>query len=107
MENNQKRDFSKKIIGGYKRKKWAERVFDKMSIVMEEDGELIKKGLLSAQDSTYFPVFLAFETGKETLKGVYFISESEDQYNLIPYELAKEFLTKKAEELEPFSYELV
>ncbi|WP_100374085.1 hypothetical protein [Bacillus sp. FJAT-45037] len=98
-------NFSKKIIGEYKSKAWAIKVFEKMELNEDSDGEVLVKAIFESSNNLFYPGFLAYaEVDLDTLKGVYMISESDDQFNLIPYELAKDYLKKDATTLEPFTY---
>lgn len=97
-----------KIIGGYKKQGWAVKVLDKISnesIEMEENLIVTAKAVLEAKDLTYYPAFLTLDmSNKGQIIGAYFISEKEDQFELIPFELAKEFIGKPQTELLPFKY---
>lgn len=95
--------FSRKIIGSYKRKGWAVKYLE--NIQDDTDGEelgTLKKAVLEANNNTFFPVFMEFNG--EELVAVYFISEDEEQINLIPHELARPIL---GDGVEPFKYELL
>lgn len=97
-----------KIIGGYKKQGWAVKVLDKISnesIEMEESLIITAKAVLEAKDLTYYPAFLTLDlNNKGQIIGAYFISEKQDQFELIPFELAKEFIGKPQTELLPFKY---
>jgi hypothetical protein len=97
-----------KIIGGYKKAGWAVKTLEKISnepIEMESDGTVTAMAVLLAADQTYYPAFLTLDlkdSGK--IVGVYLITENKEEYNLIPYEIAKEFVHKEELELIPFRY---
>ncbi|EIJ80479.1 hypothetical protein PB1_08967 [Bacillus methanolicus PB1] len=97
-----------KIIGGYKKQGWAVKVLEKISndaVEQEEDGTVTAKAVLEAKDATYFPAFLHLDLMKKgQIIGAYFISENDRQFDLIPFEIAKEFMNKKEEDLVPFKY---
>lgn len=97
-----------KIIGGYKKSGWATKVLDKISndsIEKENDGNITAKAILLAADETYYPAFLTLDmqnNGK--ILGAYFIAEDKEEFQLIPFEIAKEFISKGESELTPFRY---
>lgn len=97
-----------KIIGGYKKQGWAVKTLDKISnpAVEEEKNNLITaKAVLMAHDETFYPAFLTLDLKKQgQIIGAYFISETEDQFELIPFEVAKNFTKKPESELIPFKY---
>lgn len=97
-----------KIIGGYKKQGWAVKTLEKISnpaIEIEENKFITAKAVLKANDQTYYPAFLTLNMNNNgEIVGAYFISEEEDQFELIPFELAKEFTSKKESELIPFTY---
>lgn len=97
-----------KVIGGYKRQGWAVKVLDNISngnVEKEGDGSVIAKAVLQAKDQTYYPAFLTLDlTKKGQITGAYFISDNKEQYDLIPFEIAKHFLNKTEQELLPFKY---
>lgn len=97
-----------KIIGGYKKQGWAAKVLDKVSnepIENEDDGTITAMAILEANDQTYFPAFLNLDIQKKgQIIGVYMIAEDEEQFSLIPFEIAQEFISKKDKELLPFKY---
>lgn len=97
-----------KIIGGYKRQGWAVKVLDKISndpLEMEEDGTLTATAILEAKDMTYYPAFLSIDSSKKgQVVGVYLLFEEEEQYNLIPLELAQDFIPGVDRILTPFRY---
>jgi hypothetical protein len=97
-----------KIIGGYKKQGWAVKVLEKIeneNIEQEEDGTITAKAIVEASDETYYPTFLTIDikSGGQII-GAYFISEKSDQFELIPFEIAKEFMNKEEKELLPFKY---
>ncbi|WP_316570481.1 hypothetical protein [Neobacillus sp. YIM B06451] len=100
-----------KIIGGYKKQGWAVKALDKISndaIEIEEDGTVTAKAVLESSDLSYYPAFLNLDLKpKGQILGVYFIAENKDQYDLIPFELAKEFIDKPEGELLPFKYRTI
>ncbi|MFJ8257621.1 hypothetical protein ACIQ4Z_10160 [Peribacillus asahii] len=97
-----------KIIGGYKKQGWAIKALEKISnpAVEEEENNLITaKAVLKAKDETYYPAFVTLDmTNNGQVVGVYLISEKEEQFELIPYELAQPFTDKSETELIPFTY---
>ncbi|WNS75126.1 hypothetical protein RRV45_19955 [Bacillus sp. DTU_2020_1000418_1_SI_GHA_SEK_038] len=97
-----------KIIGGYKRQGWAQKTLDKTAnddIEQEPKGFVTAKAILEANDGSYYPAFLLIDTKKSgKIKDAFFLSEVEDQFHLIPLELALEFIDKDASELMPFRY---
>lgn len=97
-----------KVIGGYKKQGWAVKVLENISnesIEVEEDGTVTAKSILVANDETYYPAFLTLDMKNNgQVIGAYLISEEEDQFILIPFEIAKEFLNKSEEELLPIKY---
>ncbi|WP_075982980.1 hypothetical protein [Bacillus massilinigeriensis] len=97
-----------KVIGGYKKQGWAVKVLENISnetIEFEEDGTVTAKSILLANDETYYPAFLTLDMeNKGQVIGAYLISEEEDQFILIPFEIAKDFLNKSDEELLPLKY---
>lgn len=97
-----------KVIGGYKKQGWAVKVLENISnetIEFEEDGTVTAKSILLANDETYYPAFLTLDMeNKGQVIGAYLISEEENQFILIPFEIAKDFLNKSDEELLPLKY---
>lgn len=100
-----------KIIGGYKKQGWAVKALDKIindAIEIEEDGTITAKAVLESSDLSYYPAFINVDLkNKGQILEVYFIAESKDQYDLIPFELAKEFIDKKDGDLLPFKYRTI
>ncbi|WP_409272351.1 hypothetical protein V1499_21195 [Neobacillus sp. SCS-31] len=100
-----------KIIGGYKKQGWAVKALDKISndaIEIEDDGTITAKAVLESSDLSYYPAFLNLDLKqKGQILGVYFIAENKDQFDLIPFELAKEFIEKPEGELLPFKYRTI
>lgn len=97
-----------KIIGGYKKPGWAVKTLDKISndpTEVENDGTVTAKAVLIAANETYYPAFLTLDmkNGGKVI-GAYLIAEDEENYKLIPFEIAKTFMKKKDEELIPFRY---
>jgi hypothetical protein len=97
-----------KIIGGYKKPGWAVKTLDKISndpTEAEEDGTITAKAVLLAADETYYPAFLTLDmkNGGKVI-GAYLMAEDEENFNLIPFEMAKGFMKKKDEEITPFRY---
>ena len=106
-----KKQFEKdppKIIGGYKRQGWAQKTLDKIEnadIEQEPKGFVTAKAILEANDGSYYPAFLLIDTKKSgKIKDAFFLSEEQEQFNLIPLELALEFIDKEANDLMPFRY---
>ena len=97
-----------KIIGGYKRQGWAIKVLDKIeneAVEAEEDGSITAKAVLESNDKCYYPAFLNLDLEhKGQIIGAYFIAEDKDQFDLIPFEIAKEFIEKEEKDLIPFKY---
>jgi hypothetical protein len=97
-----------KIIGGYKKQGWAVKVLEKISNsdVEEEENNLITtKAVLKAKDETYYPAFLTLNMESHgKVSGAYLISESEEEFELIPFELALPYTKKEESELLPFNY---
>ncbi|MBM7690856.1 hypothetical protein JOC77_000259 [Peribacillus deserti] len=98
-----------KIIGGYKKPGWALKVLDKISndsVEHEPDGSTVTaKAILEAKDETYYPAFITLDmTNKGQIAGAYFISESDEEFELLPFEIAKAFIKKEEAELTPFKY---
>lgn len=97
-----------KIIGGYKKPGWAIKVLDKIenaNLEQEEDGTVTAKAILEAVDQTYYPSFLTIDPNEQgKIVGVYFISENEEAFDLIPLEAAQKFIEKTVEQLLPFKY---
>lgn len=96
-----------KFIGGYKKQGWAIKVLDKiMDELLEEDQEVVTvKAVLEAKDGTYYPAFLSLDMkNKGQIAGIYLLAEEEEQFNLIPFEIAKELMAKPENELVPFKY---
>src|SRR6476646_7794664 len=87
-----------KIIGGYKKQGWAVKALEKISnpAVEEEENNLVTaKAVLKANDETFYPAFLTLNmANRGQIVGAYFISEKEDQFELIPYEAAQPFTNK-------------
>ncbi|WP_059171903.1 hypothetical protein [Bacillus sp. FJAT-27445] len=100
-----------KIIGGYKKQGWAVKVLDKIindAVEKEEDGTISAKAVLESTDLSYYPAFLHLDPkSKGQILGVYLIAENKDQYDLIPFELAKEFIDKTEGDLLPFKYRTI
>lgn len=96
-----------KIIGGYKKQGWAIKVLDKTSneSIEAESDTITAKAVLEASDGTYYPAFLTLDMNNNgQFAGAYLLAEDEDQFNLIPYEIAKEFVQKPESDLIPFKY---
>lgn len=97
-----------KIIGGYKKSGWALKVLEKISneaTETEMDGTITAKAILEAKDLTYYPAFLTIDKNKNgQILGAYLLSEKAEQFELLPFEMVKEFLGKPEEELTPFRY---
>lgn len=100
-----------KIIGGYKKSGWAMKILDKIendSVEFEPDGNITAKGILLAADETYYPAFLTLDmqsNGK--VIGAYFITENTDEFQLLPFEIAKEYMEKEESSLTPFRYRTI
>ncbi|QOR66302.1 hypothetical protein IM538_21470 [Cytobacillus suaedae] len=96
------------IIGGYKRQGWAVKALDKTSnadIEVEKGGLVTAKAILEAKDGTFYPAFLSINTKKKgQIVDAFFLSETEDQFNLIPLQLAQEYIGKEPTDLMPFKY---
>ncbi|RFU63978.1 hypothetical protein [Peribacillus glennii] len=97
-----------KIIGGYKKQGWAVKILDKISnpsIETENNGMVTAKAVLEANDQTYYPAFLTLNMNNAgQVEGAYFISEKENEFELIPFEFAKDFTGKNENDLTPFKY---
>ena len=97
-----------KILGGYKKQGWAVKALEKISNpdTEKEDGGLVTaKAVLKAHDETYYPAFLTLDTEKKgQIAGAYLISETEESFELIPFELALPYTKKEESELLPFNY---
>ncbi|MGP4078990.1 hypothetical protein ACTWQL_03680 [Pseudalkalibacillus sp. R45] len=87
-----------KIIGKYKKKGWAINLIKKVELSDTKDEKLVK-GLLQANDDTYYPAVLGL-SGSEVV-GIYFVSEEKEYFQLIPQQIALEFL---GNDLLPFKY---
>jgi hypothetical protein len=97
-----------KIIGGYKKSGWAVKILGNItneSVEIEPDGTVTAKAVLLAADQTYYPAFLTLdiENGGKII-GSYLIAENKEEYILIPFEIARDFIHKKDSELTPFRY---
>lgn len=97
-----------KVIGGYKRQGWAVKALDNTSnesVEVEEDGIVTAKAVLEANDKTYYPAFLTLDLNNSgQVIGAYLITETEEQFELIPFEIIKDFINKTEAELLPFKY---
>ena len=97
-----------KIIGGYKKQGWAVKALDKISnpaVEEEENNMVTAKAVLKAKDETFYPAFLTLNMAENgQIVGAYFISEQEEQFELIPYEMAHPFTNKSESDLIPFKY---
>ncbi|MCZ0757083.1 hypothetical protein [Anoxybacillus sp. J5B_2022] len=97
-----------KLIGGYKKQGWAVKILEKIvndDVETEGDGLVTAKAVLEANDGTYYPAFLTLDLSKKgQIVGLYLIAENKEQFDLIPFELAKPFLHKPDNELLPFRY---
>jgi uncharacterized protein affecting Mg2+/Co2+ transport len=97
-----------KLIGGYKKQGWAIKTLEKISnddIEEEGNGLITAKAVLEAKDKTYYPAFLTLDVSeKGKIVGLYLIAENKEQFDLIPFELAKPFLDKSESDLLPFRY---
>ena len=102
------KDHPPKIIGGYKKQGWATKVLDKISndaITVEEDRTITAMAIIKSKDNSFYPAFLHMDQQKGgQILGVYFIAEKEEQFDLIPFEVAREFLNKSEEDLLPLQY---
>jgi hypothetical protein len=100
-----------KIIGGYKKQGWAVKALDKIendAIEYEEDGTVTAKAVLESNDKCYYPAFLHLDVkNKGQIIGAYFVTETKDQFDLIPFEIAKEFIDKEEKDLIPFKYRTI
>jgi hypothetical protein len=100
-----------KMIGGYKKPGWALKVLEKISneaVEVEPDGQITAKTILEAKDQTYYPAFITIDVSKKGLiSGAYLISESADQFELLPFEIAKHFIGKAETEIIPFKYRTI
>ncbi|MFE8701710.1 hypothetical protein ACFYKX_13985 [Cytobacillus sp. FJAT-54145] len=105
---NQLKENPPKVIGGYKKQGWAVKVLEKLEnelVEQEEDGTVTAMAVLEAKDETYFPAFLNLDIkNKGQILGVYFLAERDDRFDMIPFEIAKEFLSKNDQDLLPFKY---
>lgn len=97
-----------KIIGGYKRAGWAVKILENISnesVEKEDAGKITAKAVLQAADQTYYPSFLTLDLENEgKILGAYLISENEEVYQLIPFEIARNYIKKADEDLTPFRY---
>ncbi|KFL15841.1 hypothetical protein GT94_13800 [Geobacillus stearothermophilus] len=97
-----------KLVGGYKKQGWAIKVLERIAnpdVEDEGDGRVTAKAVLRAQDGTYYPAFLTIDLHQQgRVVGVYFIAENKEQFDLIPFEWAKEFLGKPEQAIIPFRY---
>ena len=97
-----------KIIGGYKRQAWAQKVLDKTdnhSVETDSDGMITAKGILKAKDDTFYPAFIMLDSKQNgMIQNAYFLSETKDHFDLIPLDLALPYMNKDAEDLIPFRY---
>ncbi|MCL6584931.1 MAG: hypothetical protein K6T72_00175 [Anoxybacillus sp.] len=97
-----------KLIGGYKKQGWAVKILEKIEnedVETEGDGLVTAKAVLEANDGTYYPAFLTLNlSNKGQIVGLYLMAENKEQFDLIPFELAKPFLHKDDKELLPFRY---
>ncbi|GGJ63851.1 uncharacterized protein affecting Mg2+/Co2+ transport [Anoxybacillus voinovskiensis] len=97
-----------KLIGGYKKQGWVVKILEKIEnddVEIEGDGLVTAKAVLEANDGTYYPAFLTLDlSNKGQVVGLYLIAENKEQFDLIPFELAKPFLHKTDKELLPFRY---
>ncbi|GAB6891169.1 hypothetical protein NSQ51_15080 [Geobacillus sp. FSL K6-0789] len=97
-----------KLVGGYKKQGWAIKVLERIAnpdVEDEGDGLVTAKAVLWAQDGTYYPAFLTIDLNQQgRVVGVYFIAENKEQFDLIPFEWAKEFLGKPEQAIIPFRY---
>lgn len=102
------KDNPPKIIGGYKKQGWATKILDKISndtITVEEDQTITAMAVIKSNDNSFYPAFLHLDQQKGAqILGVYFIAENEEQFDLIPFEVAKEFLNKPDKDLLPLKY---
>lgn len=102
------KDSPPKIIGGYKKQGWAVKVLDKIendAVEYEDDQTAMAKAVMESSDHSYYPAFLHLDLANNgMIIGAYFISETKEQFELIPFELAKEFIDKAEEDLIPFKY---
>ncbi|MDQ0218446.1 hypothetical protein [Peribacillus cavernae] len=70
-----------------------------------ENDTITAKAVLEASDGIYYPSFLTLDMNNNgQLAGAYLIVGEEDQFSLIPYEIAKEFIRKPENDLIPFKY---
>ena len=75
------------------------------AITVEEDQTITAMAVIKSKDNSFYPAFLHLDPQKGgQILGVYFIAEKEEQFDLIPFEVAKEFLNKSEEELLPLQY---
>ena len=97
-----------KIIGGYKKQGWAVKTLEKTSnpdVEEEENNMVTAKSVLKASDETYYPAFLTLNMENNgQIIGAYLISETEEEFELIPFELALPYTGKEESELLPFTY---
>lgn len=105
---NQLKGAPPKIIGGYKKSGWAVKTLENIeneAVEKEEDGTITAKAVLLAADETYYPAFLTLDihNGAKII-GAYLISENDEAYELIPFEIARSFIEKEDEDLTPFRY---
>ena len=97
-----------KISGGYKKQGWAVKTLEKTSnpdVEKEEDHLITAKAVLMANDETYYPAFLTLDMEKHgQITGVYLISETEEEFALIPFEVALPYTGKEENDLLPLNY---
>ncbi len=96
------------IIGGYKRQGWAVKALEKTSnadLEIEKGGLVTAKAILEAKDGTFYPAFLTLNTKqKGQIVDAFFLSENDDQFDLIPLQIAQDFIGKDPSDLMPFRY---
>lgn len=94
------------LIGGFKAEKEAERIlkaYSNSDIEDVGDGFVIAKGIIKANDGTFYPVFIHIcsQDGGE-LYGLDFIDSKNNQ--LIPQQFIFPFIKKEKEDIFPYKY---
>lgn len=97
-----------KILGGYKSEGWAKRILNKMSnpaVEFEAKNIALAKAIVKIQNGSFYPAFLSIDISKRGLiTGAYFVSERKDQFDLLPLDIAFQFIRLPEEEFFPLRY---
>ncbi|WP_064091885.1 hypothetical protein [Rossellomorea aquimaris] len=112
MSNNSEQNINNssppKIIGGYKKQGWATKLLDRISndpIEIDENEIISAKAILMANNNTFYPSIITIDRkNRGKVNGIYLVSENQEHFELIPYEMAVEHIKVKKDELEPFQY---